>query len=576
MPAFFDSNTQIPAALHNQLLSALDDLAADPDRLERSLNRRFNGELPLQDDDETESDIEQEARDFELSQRPHEVILAEYRDLIDAPLDGDDVDKLAFRFHHDYHLYEPGKRYDDECNHERGLLLEFYRTKWPDPRTERFLEGGEKGELRRKIVARHIIKKRWQHLGLWDAKWGVPGRPNRQENDNVARWRWAFEPEPLEFGQDHPATLATHRSKGRKFGEHQNPPPPHAHPRSKNCASQHEARDFIITRPWFLWAQEKMEYNHRLERIPLAFLGRRRQDEPDAVKELWKQRGHWHDDWEHQTLYAGQPVPGWRWPHEDSDLEPENLYDLDTELTPSETDALEAVDALRRSQSVESVQQPPTGLTVPLNSLFPENTCTQPPEKRQRKSTRTKREGQGEGQGSTQKGRGRPPKSANRVEKPKTNSFVPQRLSKAEHQLPKITVKGTELPRRSARIAANAAATSEPWPTSFLRQPPKQPLQSNTTKTGGSKTQPLPARAPAPDDPKRTRGRPAKETSSTESKRRGRPSKVVAASGVEKTKSPPAKRGRKPVALVDAAAGSTRKGAGTASGRGRGRPRNSG
>ncbi|KAH9434844.1 hypothetical protein MCOR27_000627 [Pyricularia oryzae] len=573
MPAFFDPHTQIPAAINSQLLPALDDLAADPDRLERALNRRFGREVPPQDDDETESDIEQEARDFELSQRPREAILSEYRDLIDAPLDGDDVDNLAFQFHHSHHLYDPRKRYEDESNHEQGLLLDFYRSKWPDPRTERFLEGGEKGELRRKIIARHIVKKRWQNLGLWNTKWGIPGRLNRQENDNVVRWRWAFEPEPLEFGPDHPATLATHRSKGRKFGEHQNPPPPHANPGSSKCASQHEARDFIITRPWFLWAQEKMEYNHRLERIPLAFLGRCREDEPDTVKELWKKRGHWDDNWEQHTTYVGRPVPGWRWPNEDSDLEPDDSYDLDTELTPSEVDALEDVDALPQPRPVEFFPQPPTGLTVPLGSLFPIQTYTPPPKKRQRKSTGTKQEGQG----STEKRRGRPPKSANRVEMPKQNSSVQQRLPRAKHRPQKNTVDNwAEQPRRSARIAAHSAAPSEPEPASFPCQPLKKPLQSNSTKTGGRKPRPLPARAPAPEGPKRARGRPARETSSTESKPRGRPSKVVASNGVEKPKSPPARHGRKPKALVEVAVASTIKGTATAPAHGRGRPRKSG
>lgn len=425
-------------------------------------------------------------------------------------------------------------------------------------------------------MAQHIIKKRWQHLGLWDTKWVIPGRFNPRGNDNAIQWRWAFEPEPLEFGPDHPATLAAHRSKGRKFGEHQNPPPAHAHPGSKNCASQDEARGFIITRPWFLWAQEKLEYSLRLRRIPLAFLGRRREDEPDAVKELWKQRGHWDDGWEHQTQGAGQPIPGWRWPQEDSDLEPGDLYNIDTELTPSEVDALEILDSFIETPPLGIIPQRPTGLKVPLESLSTEDTYTPPLKKRQKKSRDTKQEGQGQGQGSTQQRRGRPPKSANRVDKLKTNSFVSQRPLKAKHGLQKNAVKdGTELLRRSARIADIAAATPKPEPTLSTRQPPKQPILSKTTKIGDGKHQPLPARASAPEGSKMARGRPAKETSFTKSKPRGRPSKVVASSGVGKVKSPPAKRGRKPKALVEVVAASAGKGPGTAPVRGRGRPRKS-
>lgn len=139
------------------------------------------------------------------------------------------------------------------------------------------------------------------------------------------------------------------RRKNLPYGGFEPLPPPCSGVRDNCSAAEGEA--FITSRPWFIFALEANEFVERCDRIPVRDRALARRNGEGRVTRWWKERGEWS--------------PGWKWSHEKSSPEPEELADSDTnsiDFTPSELDALDAIDRRSSTSPEESgvLALPPT------------------------------------------------------------------------------------------------------------------------------------------------------------------------------------------------------------------------
>ncbi|KAK4214524.1 hypothetical protein QBC37DRAFT_440091 [Rhypophila decipiens] len=328
MPQSFGLS-QLQNAITTRALPTLEQLATNPNRLDNSLNHRFERDDPPPYASSSESESE-EALHHPVLARAQEVVLEQFRDLLCKPLNDNEIRSLVSTLD-GIGIYTPGGRYIVEVKQEHDLLDRFYSSANINAHAHDLLKF-PKGYQRRDVIIRRNIRKRWQRLGIWNPDWGVPGRVNRQPNDNVRTWKWKWQStaDPPSSDPRHPISRAVQLRRNLGYGECA-PPPPRSHLRDDSSAS--EAESFIISRPWFIWEVEKFEFMEREDRIPVEQRGRPNPDGDDQVVKWWKERGHWR--------------PGWKWPHEgpspepEEDLTPLNTDDLD--FTPSEADALEAI-----------------------------------------------------------------------------------------------------------------------------------------------------------------------------------------------------------------------------------------
>lgn len=352
MPPFFDG-AQLRGAINGHAVAALEALAANPDRLDRSLNRRFERDEPPAYESSSESEGE-EALYHEVLARPREVVLEEFKGLLSQPFDKYEFDAILDSLY-SLGIYNPGERYRDEARREDELLRDFCRSQ-PWDSAIRDLLDIEIGSQRRAVIVRHNIRKRWQRLGVWNSDWGIPGRVNEQDKDDIElwKWKWQTDADPSFTDPDHIIMRVMESRKKVPYGERALPAP-HAHLREDSTAS--EAESFITSRPWFLYCLETVEYVRRRTRIPPEQLGRPDPDQEGQVKKWWKTRGDWEQDWETQA--STLPVPGWKWRHESPSPEPEDLSvlesgEMDMDFTPSEVDALDAIELkMLASESIE-------------------------------------------------------------------------------------------------------------------------------------------------------------------------------------------------------------------------------
>ncbi len=328
MPPFLDA-ANLRNAIAASALPALEHLADNPDRLDDSLDRRFERDDPPPYASSSEDEAEV-ALHHPVLAGSADAALEKFRPLLSEPLSSDEVLATLNWLQMDPHAYAPGSRYERERKREDMRINGFAFQRGLDP--ARYWKGPRAAQ-RRAVIARRSIKRRWQRLGIWNPSWGIPGRSNPQPKDAVGTWQWAWQSSPnWRFGKDpdNPVRRALELRRNLAYGEHA-PPPPRSH--LKADASVSESESFITSRPWFVYLLESAEFTRRHSRIPTHQLGRRRDpDEDDPVTRAWKERG----DWE----------PGWKWRHESPEPEQEDLTPLLTdemEYTPSEVDALEAI-----------------------------------------------------------------------------------------------------------------------------------------------------------------------------------------------------------------------------------------
>jgi hypothetical protein len=340
MPFYFDQ-LQLEKAITTKAIPVLEFFASHPNYLEQTLNRRFDREEPPQYESEGE-----EVLNHPVLARTEEAVMEGFRDRLRKPLADMEITNALQVLNYDGSrgaLYTPGGRFMDEARLERQLLRSFLRSEKANKHARASLQG-PKGLQRCAIIVRHNIRKRWERLGVWNPEWGIPGAVNEKPNDNPRTWKWKWQSDadPLPSDPQHPVRRAIELRRGLGYGEHV-PPPPHSHLRDE--ASSSEAESFIISRPWFVFEAETVEFRQRKFRIPLEQWGRLNDGDDDQVTQWWKERGDWKKDWE-VPGYRSWPVPGWKWRHESPSPEPEDLTRLNTDemdFTPSEVEALEAI-----------------------------------------------------------------------------------------------------------------------------------------------------------------------------------------------------------------------------------------
>ena len=330
MPPFHHP-LQIPAALRNQAIPALEYLAANNDA-RNSMLSRFERDEPPPYVSSTESE---EFDDGLLTPQP-DTLPEELQTIVDQPLDQREKAKIA---HNLGSWVDGASRYRAEAR-----LEEFRLTRYMNHNLFR----GEYGKRRLRIMIRHNIKRRWSKLGVWNPEWGIPGRLNEQPEDEDIEWMWKWEHDITGEHQHgkHLVRRALDLRQNLRRGE-TCPVQPHSHLQLDATASQ--AESFIISRPWFTWNLDVSEESSRIFRLPLKY-----QHGVSALKnvgERWKKRG----DWRERDLGHLRPSPvySWKWRHESPSPEPEDLSPLtyikdspldaiDVDFTPSETDAFEA------------------------------------------------------------------------------------------------------------------------------------------------------------------------------------------------------------------------------------------
>lgn len=341
MPPFFDG-WQFQTALENQAIPQLQRLADNSSLRERAV-RRFDRDNPPRYASSTPS-----------PEPPPNLTQDEIDEILERPFSEEDLGFVATELPN---LYHPGKRYNEEAKIEATrvdrLSSHYYAPQkvknWLNPRR------WEVGVERQKIVTRRNIKRRWQKLGIWNPQWGIPDRVNNpQPNDDPSSWKWAWEGaetvHAFTFGPDgdsvvnpdHPISRALEPRRGLRRSDHR-PVLPQSKLQPHISASEADA--FIMSRPWFQFYLEYHEEHFRVHRLPWQLVqGGAYSTNFALIVERWKERGVWKEEWKD---YQGRGLCiGWKWRNESPSPEPEDLtplHTLEMEFTPSEVDALEDI-----------------------------------------------------------------------------------------------------------------------------------------------------------------------------------------------------------------------------------------
>ena len=362
MPPFL-CQTDFEIALLNEGIPVLEQLAANDHLHDRVLNRFNHDDPPPPYASSTESEEFEDG--FPMSRwddrLPEEATVA-----MDPPLTHKEIQSMSHRLSK---ITSPAFVYRKEAAYQRRQL-EKYRPFLRNP-----LFWGKNSERRTKILIRHFIKRRWEKLGVWNPKWGIPVR-NEQPNDNIGKWRWRWEQDDTgspDSEARHPSreedlvrTLLQQRQSLRRGETKDTVQRSHL----EQDATTSEAESFIISRPWVTFQIECGEEQARYERALAAdLLNLHRHIPLKQVIEWWKERGDWREKFE---MPNGSTLVGsWKWRHESPSPEPEDLTPIDNmedslldardmDFTPSEIDALETI--------------PPPGYISPVAPAAPAGT----------------------------------------------------------------------------------------------------------------------------------------------------------------------------------------------------------
>ncbi|KAH9887502.1 hypothetical protein F4778DRAFT_756927 [Xylariomycetidae sp. FL2044] len=229
---------------------------------------------------------------------------------------------------------------------------------YPGSRPEMFTD--LTGSRREGVIVRHLVKRHWERLGLWNPKWGFAGR-DFNSADDYKRWTWWWQAvgEADDLSQLHQkaadlVSRALRLRRNLRRGEHV-PDLPRSPPLPGATAAEGEA--FLISRPWFVFGLEVAEEKRRRQRLPIDDQNRYPFLPIRQVMEWWEQRGDWRD-----TYYWVGTVTSWKWRHESPSPEPEDLAPIrrmrDTPLdaasnmgfSRSEIDELEAIELPKLQQ----------------------------------------------------------------------------------------------------------------------------------------------------------------------------------------------------------------------------------
>ncbi|KAL2410455.1 hypothetical protein ABEF95_000828 [Exophiala dermatitidis] len=237
------------------------------------------------------------------------------------PLSDNEIDTVI-----DQHFcYDPWHQYEHEDRQEMQRIYDLL------DRAAKL--GGWEGTQRAHIMSRHRIKERWQQLGVWDLKWGIPVNPKglfRPANE-FNWWPWlnpGYALSPIGNAKlEEPEICAARRYLQKK----------------KEQGSEVEAPARIME---LANRAAGIPANH--DESPLVPLctgsgsGRARTN----VAARWQRDGYWKDSWTDNAKYGSfddgwSSFPGWTWGHESpcpGTPDPDGM-----EFTPSEIDAIEAI-----------------------------------------------------------------------------------------------------------------------------------------------------------------------------------------------------------------------------------------
>ncbi|OAQ61560.1 hypothetical protein VFPPC_09383 [Pochonia chlamydosporia 170] len=370
MPRFFDDQ-QMHDALRNQAIPTLASLAANPGLHDRSL-RRFERDDPPPYASSTDSgDLDYPP----VQLPPYDKIPDHLAAIIERPLDDREQKSIAWQLR--------------ECIYPRDSYLTEARVE------ERRVEGYRPRKImifvRRSrpkaigVMVRHNIKRRWQKLGIWNPRWGFPGR-NTQHSDKISRWEWPWQRchgqvGDMDHGEDDAAATAALEAMAKENVElvlralrlRQNlrrgeavPVDPRS--RLKDNATKSDAESFLLSRPWFIFNLERAEESTRYHRLEVEEQRRLPRSAHKQIVDWWKERGDWRDEFETNGC-----VTSWKWRHESPSPEPEDLSPIDKmevspldaaeemEFTPSEIGDLETIE-LSDDEQPEGFWLMPDGL----------------------------------------------------------------------------------------------------------------------------------------------------------------------------------------------------------------------
>lgn len=339
MPPFFD-RVHLHQAVSSQAVPALEAIAANGNL--RSL-RRFERDDPPAYVSSTESE---ELDDVDLIPplrgRP---MPEELEAIMERPIDDDEVNRISSFL---YDIARPDDFYYIEAWREQHRL----DSHLPGPTPEIFRRLN--GVRRQGVIVRHLVKRRWEKLGVWNPQWGLAGR-KLQPGDNFRRWVWWWQPEgaaddPNRACDDARELVARalRLRQNLRRGEHA-PVLPRSRLGQDTSAAQAEA--FLISRPWFVFQIELAEEKERYDRLSVEDQRRYPYSAQNQVIKWWKERGDWRDEFNRTSW-----VTAWKWGHESPSPEPEDLTPVDNmrdspleaaedmEFTCSEIDELETID----------------------------------------------------------------------------------------------------------------------------------------------------------------------------------------------------------------------------------------
>ncbi|KAL1902750.1 hypothetical protein Sste5346_001194 [Sporothrix stenoceras] len=488
-PALYDA-VDIANALRNEALPALQALEEHPSLRDRDL-RRFEQDDPPPYESSTDTD-EDDLLERVLPTHQGE-LSSEDREMFNAPLTKQERQSMVSSLSSKYYA---GNRYRLEERIQRRRV-ERWAGRHRDPEVRRLLAPRGKGEKiwlaerRLAIISRHIVKRRWQKLGVWNPKWGIP-EPDTVPVESMSRgqhlghWAWDHcdEPEsyPDQSAPDYPVRRAIELRQGLSHGEHA-PVQPRSHLTASSSDSQ--AESFITSRPWFQLPLEQVELLQRKWRFDGRDRRKGQSIKSDIVKR-WKDRGDWQDKWHDQ--FSGDTLVGWKWRHESPSPEPEDISDVENlaglELTPSETDAFENIPSPPRTPPPQ-----PYHYEIDL-SVEPTNPFTKALQDGKRAQLAAAAEAAAAEAAETAKNAGADAPPAEKEAPPRATR---QRRAKPQPEEPSRPV------RRSVRIASLAAnkppVPAKPQPAQQTRagkgrQPTKQatlPAKSRSKQSRGAK-----------------------------------------------------------------------------------------
>ena len=421
--------------------------------------------------------------------------------------------ELAVVAHDIADTFRPAKCYFRERRKEMLRLANRYPHKT-------MIIGKGLPSARRGVIEHHYIKRRWEKLGIWNPKWGIPG-PNPPADDPVWDWRWPWEPEDTDLdrrakGED----LARRVMQSRRGLRREEAALVAPCSRLPPNAPASTAETFMMTRPWFIYEVEHKENEVRNKRLVWDQWLLLYQQYPspffNEVEVWWKERGdkRGEPDW-----LAGVAIEPWKWRHESPSPEPEDLTPInqmknspldaaeEMEFTPSEVDALEAIPS-----DTDALEATPSDNVVPSRPhLF---------------GSVEPRDAPGDGPpGGADGGAPEPQQHASRTppaDTPAQTQHQPRPQAQSQPQTAGGDASQTQPPpppRRSSRIAAikRKRATeddsSEPAPNNKKRKgggrAAPRAAAASTARPAARKSR-QPKAAGAAGQPKRGRGRPRK------------------------------------------------------------------